>query len=122
MAAKPDCLQRRSLFNSPKAAPEKLAEMAREYAIAGFLPDAVDFFAKAGDEEALDRLLAVVLEEGDYFLFSRIKSILGRETLNEEWEALAGNASRQGKAAFAAQARDHLEKVKSEPGRGSPEA
>lgn len=122
MPARPDYLQRRSLFNSPKAAPEKLAELAQEYAIAGFLPDAVDFFAKAGDEEALDRLLAVVLEEGDYFLFTRIKSILGRETLDEEWEALAENASRQGKAAFVARAREHLEKVKAEPGQESPKA
>ena len=109
-----DCLKRRALLNSPDAPPDKLAQLGRDFVVAGFLNDALDFLDKAGDLEGLTRLLAVVFDEGHVFLFARIKGLLGQPIEPREWEALADNAERLGKNSFAARARERLEAMERE--------
>ena len=66
--------------------------------------DAVDFYEKAKDREALARLLDVVREEGDVFLLGRISRILSLELGENDWLSVAERAEKLGKTAFAAEA------------------
>ena len=111
MGSTPDCLKRRSLLNDPNAEPENLVRLGLEFAEQGFICDAADFFERAGDRERLTELSPGLLEEGDVFLFTRIKKILGEAMHIKEWRSLAENASKLGKEAFAAQAAARAEEV-----------
>jgi hypothetical protein len=105
----PDSLKRRSLLNSKNESPQTLSELGRGFAAEGYLSDAVDFLAKAGDAEGLGELTPRSIEEGDYFLLTKIAKALGRKPEASELEALARNAERLGKLTFAARARADLE-------------
>jgi len=95
-------------MNSRETAPEELVQIGRVYTAAGFLSDAVDFWAKAGDKEGLDRLSAQAIEDGDFFLYNRIKKVLHQPLDPGDLGRLAENAERLGKSAFAAQARKQI--------------
>jgi len=98
------CLDKRDLLNQPAASLETLSYWGRKFEEAGSVFDAVDFYAKANEREALDRLLKSALDEGDAFLFKQICRALKYETGPKEWLALAKRAEELGKYAFAAQA------------------
>jgi hypothetical protein len=104
-----DCLKRRSLLNSKNESPQTLIGLGRGFAAEGYLSDAVDFLAKAGDTDGLRELTPRAIEDGDYFLLTRITKVLQRKAETSELETLAGNAERLGKLAFAARARADLE-------------
>jgi hypothetical protein len=105
MAKVSDSLTRRQLLNAASTSAAKLSEMGQEFASQGFLSDAVDFFAKAKDREGLARVLDLAMDEGDYFLFTRINKILGLPAGHAECQRLADRAEQLGKLAFAGQAR-----------------
>ena len=105
MAKVLDCLNRRQMLNSTSISATKLSELAREFAGQGFLSDAVDFYAKANDQEGLAQVLNLAVDEGDYFLFTRIKKTLGLPIEPEDCQRLADRAEELGKLAFAGQAR-----------------
>jgi hypothetical protein len=96
------CLEKRDLLNQPAASVDSLMAWGDRFLEAGCVHDAVDFYAKAGAQEALVRLLALAREEGDVFLLRRICALLGREPTAEEWLAAAEQAERLGKDLFAA--------------------
>jgi len=98
-------LARRNLMNSRKAGPEELVHIGRAYAEAGFLSDAVDFLAMAEDKEGLHRLLIQIMDQGDFFLYKKIKKLLNQPFDPGDLGRLAENADRLGKLTFAAQAR-----------------
>ena len=77
MAKVYDSLTLRKLLNTTSTSASKLSEMGQEFASQGFLSDAVDFYAKANDQAGLSQVLDQAMDEGDYFLFTRIKKILG---------------------------------------------
>jgi hypothetical protein len=98
------CLAKRDLLNEQSASVEVLLSWAQRFVELELLPDAVDFYEKAGVKDQLRELLKVVQEEGDAFLFKRINRCLGREPEQREWLLLAGYAEQMGKEAFAAEA------------------
>lgn len=99
------CLDKRELLNDASESPESLSSWGERYQSEGFLSDAVDFYEKAGNGEALRQLSEQVKEEGDFFLFNRISRILKLQPGPEEWQTLVQNAEKLGKMAFAVQAR-----------------
>lgn len=99
-----NCLGKRDLLNEQPGSTEVLLAWAQRFVERQLLPDAVDFYAKAGAQEHLRELMQVTVEEGDAFLFKRINRCLGREAEQREWLLLAEHARRLGKAAFAAEA------------------
>ncbi len=109
MSAELNCIQRRALLNAKDGTPARLSEAASQMAADGFLPEAVDFYHKAGDEAGLKGLLPRMIEEGDYFLFNRINTLLGRKASPDEWDTLAGKAALLGKQTFAAKAGERAE-------------
>jgi hypothetical protein len=72
---------------------------------AGFLSDALDFFAAAGDRDGLEELERTALDEGDLFILGRIRKELGRDMDPETLRQAAHRAQDLGKAAFARRAR-----------------
>lgn len=109
MADSLDCLTRRRMMNSKDVPPDRLKRTAQEFVDAGFLNDAVDWYAKSNAVEELQQLTPIALAEGDYFLFCRLLSVLGRPADDSEWAALAENAAKRGKDAFAAKARGRMQ-------------
>ena len=98
------CLERRAWLHAANMTPDKLKTAGRSMIEAGFLSDAVDFLAKAGDREGLARVIEIVIGEGDVFLFTRALKALGRQATEAEWDQLEQTAVRLGKQAFAARA------------------
>ncbi len=81
-----------------------LREWGRRLSEAGWLSDAMDCFAAAGDTEGLNKLRATVLDQGDAFLFRRCLAELGQEASPEDWAALGRRAEALGKLQFAREA------------------
>jgi hypothetical protein len=98
------CLAKRDLLNQSAVSLENLISWGNHYEQLGLLHDAVNFYEKAKATDALGELLKIAQEEGDTFLFKRINRILNREPDRQEWLALANQAERLGKEAFAAEA------------------
>jgi DNA-binding SARP family transcriptional activator len=96
-----NCLEKRDLLNQTDTSLEILLEWGGRYRQAGFLYDAVDFYAEAGAREALLALLETARTEGDLFLFQRLHGILAQEPRSEQWLALAEQAEQLGKHRFA---------------------
>jgi len=114
MAKKLDCLKRRNLLNSRTVSTEERIGYGREFMEDGLFSDALDFLGQADDREGLNALLPKIIAEGDVFLFTRLKKLLGQPATPQEWAALAEQAGRLGKATFAAQAERHLAEAGSE--------
>lgn len=104
------CLAKRDLLNQTAVPVEKLLSWGNQYEQSGMLHDAVNFYEKAKATDALHSLLKIVQEEGDTFLFKRINRILNRVPDRSEWLALAHQAERLGKEAFAAEAFREVDK------------
>jgi hypothetical protein len=98
------CLEKRDLLNEAAVSVEALLSWGQHYEEVGSLYEAVDFYEKAGDKGALDRLLTKARDAGNLFLFRRICRILGHEPGREDWLALAKQAEQLGKLTFAAEA------------------
>lgn len=81
-----------------------LREWGRRLTEAGWLSDAMDCYAAAGDVEGLNQLCALVLNQGDAFLFRRCLGELGQEATPEEWAELGRRAEALGKLQFAREA------------------
>lgn len=112
MAEKLDCMSLRRLLNSKDSSPEKYIAAGRELAENGSLSDAVDFLAKAGNEEDLEKIMETAIEEGDFFLYGRIVKALGRKAGEFELQRILDNADKLGKSSFAAQAGNALESMR----------
>jgi len=98
------CLEKRDLLNHSVVSVDTLLAWGERYEQSGFINDAVDFYEKAKAQDALTRLLARVIGEGDVFLFNRITRAMGNEVEPDEWLSLAKTAEDCGKFSFAAEA------------------
>lgn len=101
---KMSCLAKRELLNRATVAVDTLEAVGRRYEEAGLVHDAIDLYAKAGAAEALQRLLEVAVEEGDWFMFKGLCRALQREPSRDQWLTLAAKAEALGKQVFAVQA------------------
>lgn len=101
---------RRALFNQNNVNPEALKAGAAELVRADYLADAIDFLARAHDDDGLRQLLPLVVEEGNYFLFKMIANNLKTEYQPQaDLQKLLKNAAQLGLQQYAEQARAHLE-------------
>jgi len=96
-----NCLEKRDLLNRTAVSVERMLSWGEFYEERGQVHDAVDFYLKANASEPLSCLLDKAREEGDLFLYQRLCQALGIVPGPEEWMALAREAQRLGKNAFA---------------------
>ena len=108
MAKSFDCLSRRRTLSDGSVRPDKLSQIGRDLVVAGNLSDALDFLGKARDVEALARLVPVAIDEGDLFIFTRVKKALEEEIQPEELDIIIDSARRHGKESFALQAEEMM--------------
>ncbi|SFM93057.1 hypothetical protein [Thermodesulforhabdus norvegica] len=99
-----DYLAKRDLLNEPDADRDRLLEWASSCMEAGYIHDALEFYKKAGDTAAIERILTGALDEGDVFLVKQALGGLKRDLSTEEWLKLGKRAEALGKFAFAAEA------------------
>ena len=92
------------MLNAAGVAPSRLSDAGRELLSEGFLNDAADFFARAGDDEGLMDVIEAAIQEGDLFIYRKGCMGLGREPDREEMETLGEKAFVAGKHLFALEA------------------
>ncbi len=93
----PDSVEKRNLLHAGKASPGTLLQLGKAFEAARRLPDALDFFAKAGDAEGVARIKAVAIETGNSFLLVRARRVGPVEVARDEWLAAAAAAERAGR-------------------------
>ena len=98
------CLRKRDVLNNSNADPETLIREAEIFWEAGYIQDALDFFAKAGYEAGLKRIMSQAVEEGDYFTAETAVKAGGQDLSSSEWSALGDKALEEGKYQFALKA------------------
>jgi len=70
----------------------------------GFVNDAVEFFGVAGSEAGLELVRRIAVEEGDFFLLSRVAEFAPDAAFPQVWRELAEHACDRGKLQFALKA------------------
>ena len=105
----PGPLERRHLIER-ELAPAQALKTAESYLAEGRALEAVEFLAKAGDEERLQALRREALEAGDLFLLRAVADAMGKAPDRDEWLALAAAAEASGKQRYAVDARRHAER------------
>jgi hypothetical protein len=103
------CLDKREILNRTSAPVNILLEWGKHYEEVDQPSDSIDFYAKAGSRTDLERLVARVIEDGDFFLLNRLCRELGRQPSREELTAVAEKAEALGKVRFAEGARALLQ-------------
>jgi len=81
-----------------------LIEYGRVYEGEGRPSDALDFYGKAGYEEGMEAIIRRALDEGDFFLFRKGCTLIGREPETGDLTTLGENALKSGRLVFARQA------------------
>lgn len=92
----PDPLSRRHLLEG-SIDPTKARALAEAYLEAGREIDAIEFFARAGERDALVALQETAVERGDVFLMKAASRGLDEEPSSERWQALAKAAAQKGR-------------------------
>ena len=105
----PGPLERRHLIER-ELSPAQALKTAEAYLAEGRALEAVEFLAKAGDEERLQALRREALEAGDVFLMRAVAAAMGKAPDRDEWLALAAAAEASGKQRYAADARRQAER------------
>ncbi len=97
----PHYKSKQQILFAKDAKPETLSDYGRRYLAAGWLSDALEFFARAGDKRGLDEIRARSIQEGDVFIFRRVLDAQAETARDAEWKQLAENARQVGKLQFA---------------------
>ncbi len=100
----PDYRAKQKLLFGKEVNSQELIRIGREFLEAGWLNDAIDFLAKAGDDESLNDIRALALEEGDVFIFRRILKVTDTTAEEKEWREIADCALLLEKLQFAREA------------------
>lgn len=100
----PHYKSKQQILFAKDAKPETLSDYGRRYLAAGWLSDALEFFARAGDKRGLDEIRARSIQEGDVFIFRRVLDAQAETARDAEWAQLAENARQVGKLQFAREA------------------
>ena len=89
---KPNPIDKRDILYSDTSPPEALTAYGRMYLEDEHLPDALDFFAAAGDDHGLNEVKSRGIELGDFYLLRRIEFIKPELIQTEDWQALGDKA------------------------------
>ena len=100
----PDALTRRHWLSEEMDA-ARASAAANAYLAEDRRFEAIAFFAKAGDRDALESLAEEGLTSGDLFLFRAAHEALKVAPTREMWEKLASTAEAAGKLQYAIEAR-----------------
>ena len=92
------CLKKRDMLNDAEADANILVLEAEKFWKAGYIQDALEFFAKAKSEKGIEQVVALAVEEGDFFVAESATKALGRDLGPSQWEALGEKA--MGKAQY----------------------
>ncbi|MDR1164855.1 MAG: hypothetical protein LBO66_03110 [Deltaproteobacteria bacterium] len=104
---------RRKIIDSRKKVPlAEFAKAGRELQEAGWLREAVEFFKRAEDWDALRAIRSESVASGDFFLYNLVSQNLGEPLDPRALKDLAANAEERGLGAFALSARAILEPPK----------
>jgi hypothetical protein len=100
----PDPIEKRNVLAQKDVPMETLLAYAHAYLEAESLDDAYNFFEKAGDARGVRQVKERAIEMGNTaMLFNMLRS-RNVQVTREDWLAVAENALKQGKLAYAAQA------------------
>jgi hypothetical protein len=100
----PHYKSKQQILFAKDASPSTLSDYGRRYLAAGWLSDALEFFARAGDKQGLEEIRGRSIQEGDVFIFRRTLDALTTTAGDAEWKQLAENARKLGKLQFAREA------------------
>ncbi len=95
--------------NAPK---ETLSTLGFQYQEEGLLADAIEFFARAENDDALDGVLRDIESEGNAFLYQFFLRETQREAKESTWKTIAMKAKLSGMEAYQAVAEQALETLK----------
>lgn len=97
----PDYRLKQKLLYIDKTNPDLLKKYGDLFMEEGFLSDALDFYQKAGNGEALQKIRTMALENGDVMLFQQAAKALGMELKPADWENVGEKAIALKKYCFA---------------------
>ncbi len=98
------CMEKRNLLNQPAVSTEVLRSWGDRFFQMAHWNDAIDFYEKVNERQALEKILEVAKEEGDLFLFNRVCRALNMEPEKKDLQELAQQAEALGKERFASDA------------------
>jgi hypothetical protein len=101
-------LTKRDYLYDPKATPAKLAQAGRTLLEREAFSDALDFFERARDAAGLQAIKTISLERGDSFLLARLERFDRKLVSEQDWQAVAVTAERNGMPSMAKFARKRL--------------
>ena len=100
----PNYRAKQSLLFGKDENPQELSRIGREFLQAGWLNDAIDFLAKAGDNELLNDIRVRAIEEGDVFIFRRVLKATATTAEEGQWRQIGDCALLLEKLQFAREA------------------
>lgn len=98
------CMDKRNILNQPAVSTDRLKSWGDRFFEMAYWNDAIDFYEKINDRQALESILRVAREEGDLFLFNRVNRVLNLEPKSQDLVELAEQAGKLGKGLFASEA------------------
>ena len=101
MAIPTHYIKKRDLLHSEKSPAAVLSKTGREFLALERYSDALDFFEKARDMEAISEIKKLALQTGDTFLLARLDRFDRKLLKREEWETAANRAVELGKSSMA---------------------
>ena len=103
-AGLPDYKKKQRLLYVDKTPAATLSDIGGRYLEEGRLHDAMEFFQRAVDREAMAGIAALAEESGDVMLFQQAHKALGSAPGPEAWNRIAERAFSLKKFAFASHA------------------
>jgi hypothetical protein len=94
-------IKKRDTLHSEKTTKETLSKIGREFLAAERYSDALDFFEKAQDLNAVDEIKQFAIKSGDTFLLSRLDRFDRNMISRADWEAAAKKAAADGRESMA---------------------
>ncbi len=98
------CMDKRNILNQPVVSADLLKSWGDRFFEMACWNDAIDFYEKINERQALESILQVAREEGDLFLFNRVNRVLDLEPEPKDLVELAEQARKLGKERFASEA------------------
>jgi len=97
----PDYRLKQKLLYIDKTHPDILKKYGDVFMAERFLSDALDFYQKAGNAEAIKIIRNTAMENGDVMLFQQASKALGAELNPADWESVGEKAAALKKYCFA---------------------
>jgi len=97
----PSAVERREFLFGRESEKADHGALADGYQTQGRMTDALEFYAKAGDEAGVERIRRIAVKSGDAFLLAQVVRTTGKPEEAAAWRETAERAERAGKIYFA---------------------